>query len=638
MIKFNEKLHQYTNEAGEVYTSATQFISKFHMDFKDEEKFWLIVKAIQYLSTINKPEKISKYSYELDAAIGETIFTVADYKQIMRTIFTYNDKNADLVFERCQLSFPQEVAISRATGLIKEHWFSENKKSTVKGTAFHNWKEDKQYTDGKYTLKGTDHVVIRRENNIIAELPVGVHPEVRLWNDKYKKAGTADQVIILPGRQVIIRDWKGLALDTPIPTPEGFIKMGDVEEGNIIFDGDGNPTKVIHVSEVHYNPCFKITFDTNETLVADHEHRWEVEIRNKKTNKDETFIKTTEEIEILLRQDFSVKIKNVKPKLEEEKELPIKPYLLGLWLADGNRTCGTITCENIKIWDYLESIGYEISENHNEFNDKAESRTIYGLRTELNNLGLLGNKHIPYIYMRASFSQRLELLRGFMDGDGHFNVSRKRNVMETTKKWQAKAMMELVASLGWKPTLIKATTSGFGKKNIPTFHVCFTSDVNPFLIRNTAYSKYMEGVSLYKSERRYFKKIEAVLTVPTKCIGVESNCHTYLAGKGMIKTHNTNKELEFYSRYANRMFDPISHLDDCNMVHYNLQLSLYAWMIEQFGYEVVGLEIEHFELKEVDIKGEKSWVVENSTTYELGYKKEEIENMLNYDLQKSVSL
>ena len=37
--------------------------------------------------------------------------------------------------------------------------------------------------------------------------------------------------------------------------------------------------------------------------------------------------------------------------------------------------------------------------------------------------------NIPNIFLRASYEQRLDLLRGFMDTDGYYNPGRKRFVM-----------------------------------------------------------------------------------------------------------------------------------------------------------------------------------------------------------------
>lgn len=49
--------------------------------------------------------------------------------------------------------------------------------------------------------------------------------------------------------------------------------MGELTLLDEIFDKDGNPTKIEHISNIHYNPCYKIVFDNGDEVVADHEHR-----------------------------------------------------------------------------------------------------------------------------------------------------------------------------------------------------------------------------------------------------------------------------------------------------------------------------------------------------------------------------
>ena len=83
-------------------------------------------------------------------------------------------------------------------------------------------------------------------------------------------------------------------------------------------------------------------------------------------------------------------------------------------------------------------------------------RTIFNLRTELNKLNLLNNKHIPTMYLLSSYEQRLDLLKGFMDADGYYNPTRKRFVMATTREHQADYLITLLATLGVKPTKIYA--------------------------------------------------------------------------------------------------------------------------------------------------------------------------------------
>lgn len=206
MIFFDEKEHKYKNKLGESYISTTQFISRFYTHFEETEKFWLLYKAIQYCSQIDKPAKIKKYDLELDQEINSCIFTAQEYARIIQYTFRQCNKNDALL--RSYFSYKDLLVLDVACIKIKNHWAKLNLKSTDKGTAFHNWKEDKQFRDGKYTINGTDYKVIQREKINLSNLEVGIHPEVRMWNDQYKLAGTADQVVVLPGRKILIRDFK----------------------------------------------------------------------------------------------------------------------------------------------------------------------------------------------------------------------------------------------------------------------------------------------------------------------------------------------------------------------------------------------------------------------------------------------
>lgn len=86
---------------------------------------------------------------------------------------------------------------------------------------------------------------------------------------------------------------KGLALDTPIATPTGWSDMGDLKVGDMVFDENGNPTKVVFVSEIHHRPCFEVEFDNGEVITTDDYHKWLVEDMDKK----DPIVMTTPEIE-----------------------------------------------------------------------------------------------------------------------------------------------------------------------------------------------------------------------------------------------------------------------------------------------------------------------------------------------------
>ena len=48
-----------------------------------------------------------------------------------------------------------------------------------------------------------------------------------------------------------------------------------------------------------------------------------------------------------------------------------------------------------------------------------------------------------------------------------------------------------------------------------------------------------------------------------------------------IGDFKTNKSIDFYNPYGNRMLDPVDHLSSCNYNIYSLQLSLYAYMFSK---------------------------------------------------------
>jgi hypothetical protein len=68
-------------------------------------------------------------------------------------------------------------------------------------------------------------------------------------------------------------------------------------------------------------------------------------------------------------------------------------------------------------------------------------------------LDLLENKHVPIPYLRASKTQRLELVRGRMDTDGTITAGGQRCEFSNTDTGLVDALVELVRSLGYKTAI-----------------------------------------------------------------------------------------------------------------------------------------------------------------------------------------
>jgi hypothetical protein len=60
-----------------------------------------------------------------------------------------------------------------------------------------------------------------------------------------------------------------------------------------------------------------------------------------------------------------------------------------------------------------------------------------------------------------------------------------------------------------------------------------------------------------------------------------------------IRDFKTNEKIKTENKFQ-KMKSPIAHLDDCELNHYTIQLSLYAYMLENKGYEIMELGIDHF--------------------------------------------
>lgn len=68
---------------------------------------------------------------------------------------------------------------------------------------------------------------------------------------------------------------KALDVDTPIPTPTGWKRMGDLVVGDLVFDEAGCPTRVTAAFDImHDRSCYEVVFSDGSSLIADAEHEW----------------------------------------------------------------------------------------------------------------------------------------------------------------------------------------------------------------------------------------------------------------------------------------------------------------------------------------------------------------------------
>lgn len=498
-------------------------------------------------------QKTSSDACELGSArhnFGESVFwwMVGEYDKIVPEFidrFTVNEKGERI----CTPQFPKEEAIVKFWNDLPECYIpilAENKVFNV---------------NENYAYSGTFDILF--------------YYDAELNNRSANQSGA------------YIMDYKGLSLDTEILTLNGWKTMGTLCEDDFVFDKNGNPCRINHLSEIHNNPCYKIKFDNNDEIVCDHEHRWEV-FFYRRHNGYNKIIMTTEELYSFIKNNqrdiyHIPKIFNAKSCCADDINLKIDPYVLGVWLGDGHSACGMITNMYDAIFDEIERRGFKIGVDVSQGGaGKAKSRTVLGLLTLLKHYSLIKNKHIPYEYLLSNYNTKLDLLRGIMDADGYYNNTRGRYVLTTTKEKQVDFCIKLLASMGIKPTVIKAIKKCNNKK-IKGYDVTFWIDDYPFLCRQVKISKKP------KKDKHSFRNIisvEKVNTVETRCIEVDSNTHTYLCGRGLIPTHNTNKDL--YKNFKEqKLLEPFEELLDMPLSIYKLQLAAYQLCLEKIGIGII---------------------------------------------------
>src|SRR5262249_763061 len=155
-------------------------------------------------------------------------------------------------------------------------------------------------------------------------------------------------------------------LDTPIATPRGWTTMGALSVGDQVFDEAGRPCTVTYATPVQLDrACFEVVFSDGERIIADADHRWSVLTRAaRRTARPAPMVLSMRGMAAALRPptghlNFSIPL--ARPlQYEARSELPIDPYVLGMWLAEGHATSPTVTLGDAELVDHLAATGCEV--------------------------------------------------------------------------------------------------------------------------------------------------------------------------------------------------------------------------------------------------------------------------------------
>lgn len=344
---------------------------------------------------------------------------------------------------------------------------------------------------------------------------------------------------------------KALDVNTPIPTRDGFKRMGDIKEGDQIYAPNGKLVNVVYATEYQYDrKCYEVVLDTGVKVVADADHIWTVyeKVGKKYVKRD---ITTQEMIDkgITTKDQSRFKIAKTKPINGETKVLPVDPYTLGYWLGDGHTDAARITHhkDDSGILTHLNEQGYQTYTFADKRNSNVLTTSAHGLWEGLKTAGVAGNKHIPMEYQFADIEQRTALLQGIMDSDGCIN---KNGYAEITLKLKPLIddIYSLLCGLGFKPKMKEKAVKGTVYYRI-SFNAYADKGVCPVRMERKK-SNLINSCEDTRTDFLFIREINPVESRPVKCIQVDSEDKLYLCGREFIPTHNTTAVAIFLAHYV----------------------------------------------------------------------------------------
>jgi hypothetical protein len=378
---------------------------------------------------------------------------------------------------------------------------------------------------------------------------------------------------------IVTPGWQGKMLDlnTQLPTPAGWTTMGDVRVGDALFDDNGLPCRVTAVLPIDLRPeSFEVKFSNGESVKACADHLWvttaEVDAPGSPyigVKRPRTRVRTTRELynTLVCGEDrrLNHRVAMPDPLSLQEAALPIDPYVLGCWLGDGDADSARLTCSGEDA-EHFEAefarCGYSLSPqsittgksprfcirkmSDDQLGGVAVAKSSPdNLQRQLRQIGVLGRKHIPSCYLRASINQRLSLLQGLMDTDGYAENRGRVCEFVTTLPELRDGVSELLATLGIKFTRTQKQPTLRGKQTAMAWRLRFfvSPDVLP-VFRMTRKLSRLPLSSQRKAGRQRSRQVSIVSVtpcqpVPMRCIAVDSPSHLYLFGRTMLPTHNT---------------------------------------------------------------------------------------------------
>jgi superfamily II DNA or RNA helicase len=347
---------------------------------------------------------------------------------------------------------------------------------------------------------------------------------------------------------------KAFGITTPILTPTGWKRMGDVRVGDEVINARGGTSRVTGVYPQGDKELYRVVFSDGTSVDCCDEHLWYVR------SAVRTF--RGQPGRVLALRDFMHDLRDaagnakhyipmVRPIEFREGDLPLDPYLVGVLLGDGGLTESTMSLSTSDD-QMLALVRAVVPTETSLVPAGGVDWRLSGARPQpnpltvaLRRLGLMGcgsaEKFIPDVYKFASVKSRTALLQGLLDTDGCVRESDNNIEYSTVSPRLARDVAFLVQSLGGTAR-IRTRPTGYvanGEKNACKLayrmSVILPPEVRPFRLSRKA-EVYTPGPTYGPS--RAIVDVIAVGRKQAQCIAVDAPDGLYVTDHCIV-THNT---------------------------------------------------------------------------------------------------
>ena len=167
-----------------------------------------------------------------------------------------------------------------------------------------------------------------------------------------------------------------------------------------------------------------------------------------------------------------------------------------------------------------------------------------------------------------------------------FNADKiaEKSAKSKKSKWYGMTPEEIKAA--WKAEALRATTLGTWYHNCREADICELTDMERHGKTIPVFKPIEKDGCKYSPSQKLTDGIYPEHLVYLKSAGLcgQSDLVEVIDGEVHITDYKTNKEIKTegftnWEGMVTKMMSPVSHLDDCNLMHYALQLSMYMYII-----------------------------------------------------------